>query len=212
MNDEQVPAPRPAGDLAGLGEAVKVPPAGSEDEAFWLEAAMQYGFEQTDDNDRPTLAEENYRATGAQILALMAAAREQGRRDARPLYEAAPRPAGDLAGLSERARDDAFQRFVYEGGTNGSFLTAFNAGLGAGRRASLTPAAPRPAVTEEDALQAVREAMAKFWSDKGADDCARYIREGGWDHLDPIAGTITGGRTVLSLFRDADRGGEEGAR
>jgi len=60
-----------------------IPAAGSEERDFWLEAAVQHGFEETaggeyvPEYDRPA-----YSATADEVLALMASARQQGRDDA----------------------------------------------------------------------------------------------------------------------------------
>lgn len=60
-----------------------IPPPGSEERDFWLEAAIQHGFEETSGGE--ILAEYDppaFFATQDEVLALMASARQQGRDDA----------------------------------------------------------------------------------------------------------------------------------
>lgn len=54
-------------------DAVAVPAPGTEERLFWLEAAEQHGFSRADDGV--------HTATDSDVLKLMAAAREQGRKD-----------------------------------------------------------------------------------------------------------------------------------
>ncbi|MEE7463426.1 hypothetical protein MFUR16E_20385 [Methylobacterium fujisawaense] len=62
--------------------SVTVPAAGSEERHFWLEAAEQHGFEQTSgEEELPAFDPPAYLATEDEVLKLMAAAREQGRKD-----------------------------------------------------------------------------------------------------------------------------------
>lgn len=61
---------------------VVVPAAGTEERALWLEAATFHGFEQTNGGEEiPEYDPPAYFATEDEVLALMAAAREQGRKD-----------------------------------------------------------------------------------------------------------------------------------
>ena len=63
-------------------DAVAVPAPGSEERLFWLEAAEQHGFEQTSgEEELPAFDPPAYLATEDEVLKLMAAAREQGRKD-----------------------------------------------------------------------------------------------------------------------------------
>lgn len=58
-------------------------PAGSEERDFWLEAAVQHGFEETAGGEHvPEYDPPAYFATADEVLALMASARQQGRDDA----------------------------------------------------------------------------------------------------------------------------------
>ncbi|MGU3476452.1 hypothetical protein [Methylobacterium sp. D48H] len=71
---------------AGYGVAppvsVTVPAPGSEERLFWLEAAEQHGFESTSgEEELPAFDPPAYFATEDEVLKLMAAAREQGRKD-----------------------------------------------------------------------------------------------------------------------------------
>ncbi|KQS81732.1 hypothetical protein ASG32_02995 [Methylobacterium sp. Leaf361] len=71
---------------AGHGVAppvsVTVPAPGTEERLFWLEAAEQHGFEATDgEEELPAFDPPAYLATEDEVLKLMAAAREQGRKD-----------------------------------------------------------------------------------------------------------------------------------
>jgi hypothetical protein len=62
--------------------SVTVPAAGSEERDFWLEAACQHGFEATSGGEHiPEYDPPAYFATEDEVLKLIAAAREQGRKD-----------------------------------------------------------------------------------------------------------------------------------
>ncbi|MBP2495237.1 hypothetical protein ABID82_002432 [Methylobacterium sp. PvP062] len=61
--------------------SVTVPAPGTEERDFWLEAARQHGFEETSEEQLPYLALPAYASNEEGLLALMAAAREQGRKD-----------------------------------------------------------------------------------------------------------------------------------
>lgn len=72
---------RPA-KVAPALEAVTVPAPASEERLFWLEAAEQHGFESTSgEEELPAFDPPAYLATEEEVLKLMAAAREQGRKD-----------------------------------------------------------------------------------------------------------------------------------
>lgn len=63
-------------------DPVTVPAPGTEERHFWLEAAEQHGFERTSgEEELPAFDPPAYLATEDEVLKLMAAAREQGRKD-----------------------------------------------------------------------------------------------------------------------------------
>lgn len=71
-----------AGHGVALPVSVNVPVPGSEERHFWLEAAEQHGFEQTSgEEELPAFDPPAFLATEEEVLKLMAAAREQGRKD-----------------------------------------------------------------------------------------------------------------------------------
>lgn len=62
--------------------AVTVPAPNTEERHFWLEAAAQHGFESTSgEEELPAFDPPAYLATEDEVLKLMAASREQGRKD-----------------------------------------------------------------------------------------------------------------------------------
>lgn len=67
--------------IKDLSASVPVPTPGTEERDFWLEAARQHGFEETSEEQLPYLALPAYCAVEEALLELMAAAREQGRKD-----------------------------------------------------------------------------------------------------------------------------------
>lgn len=62
-----------------LAKLAEIPPAGSEERDFWLEAASQHGFMEPDTDDAGDT--DSWLASEAAILTLMSEARKQGQRD-----------------------------------------------------------------------------------------------------------------------------------
>lgn len=113
-----------------LAKLAEIPPAGSEERAFWLEAAMHHGFKMTDDN--------RLAATGNAILTLMSEARKQGQRDALTV--------GIKAGIDAAIR--------------GIDATILNIGSECGRRGFQDPeTGEAPCESEEDRGCACSEAL-----------------------------------------------------
>jgi hypothetical protein len=80
-----------------------IPPAGSEERDFWLEAAVQHGFEETAGVEHlPEYDPPAYFATADEVLALMASARQQGRDDVTTPAQIAAHPAGQSEDDTER--------------------------------------------------------------------------------------------------------------
>lgn len=110
----------------------------------------------------------------------------------------APRPAGDLAGLSERA--SALRIFLTRH-LNDRALYEFDEIV----RLALTPAAPRPEVTEEEIARAIMRARG---TPDDLIEAHKRRASAGWRDA------VRDAEAVLRLlvFHDADRGGKEGAR
>lgn len=68
--------------VKAMSEAVAIPEPGTEERLFWLEAAEQHGFEETEGEELlPLFDPPGYVATQKALIALIAAARQQGRKD-----------------------------------------------------------------------------------------------------------------------------------
>lgn len=65
-----------------LAKLAEIPPEGSEERLFWLEAAEQHGFEATSGGEQiPEYDPPAYFATEDEVLKLLSEARKQGQRD-----------------------------------------------------------------------------------------------------------------------------------
>jgi hypothetical protein len=129
------------------------------------------------------------------------------------LFWPAPCPAGDLAGLSEEEAATAARRHeiflrnltIIAKALDVALLprqyvvAAKSVRYAIERLSALTPAALRPEVTEEEIERVLRFELDLSYAGIG-------------DDPPTIGGIPQAAQAVVALFRDADRGGKEGAR
>jgi hypothetical protein len=189
--------PGPAGDLAGQGEPVAYEAILAVVRAAWALV------DNTGHHDLLPLAvnRDDWNDLSARLITLKTLIPPDELPADPPhavtLFWPAPRPAGDLAGLSESDLD-TLDWISSELSAKGQ--TAAASVVTKAAHCALTPAAPRPEVTEEEIAQRLIKAIDQNVSAVTSANSETWI-----DYAQTR-------EVILAVFRDADRGGKEGAR